>query len=157
MWHDGFFASFQVWLRAGADACTTIARRFATAARLFTQMPWLRSHVWAPWRVPLTDTAHAIRKCILPTLSVSPRLTRSRSLQVRVAQGRRILRGAPRGAGLCRVAAARRGARLARWSAVRERRATWLWSMRRCSKPLLQLTQGGHTSWCVGSRPHGTT
>jgi hypothetical protein len=150
MWHDGFFAPFQAWLRAGADACTTVARRLATAARLCTLMPWLRSHVWVPWRVRLTDTAHAISKCISPTLSASPRLTRPRSLQVRVAQGRRIVQGAPRGAGLCRVAAARRGARLARWSAVRERRATWLWSMRRCSKPFLQLTQRGSSELARG-------
>ena len=121
-----------LWLRARADGCVTLARRLVTAAHLCVTTAGRRAHGWMHWWQPFPET------CDRPEPDVSRRLP----LQERAVRGRRLLRSAPRGAGLCRVAAARRGVRLATWATVRQRRRQWLWSKLVSSRMYIRLAAG---------------
>ena len=120
----------RLWVRAPGGGCVTLTRRLITAVHLCVLAAGRQARGCVRWwRLPET--------CV----DGSQRPLRP-SQQERAVRGRRLLRSAPRGAGLCRIAAARRGARLATWATVRQRRREWLWSKRASSRMYTRLAAG---------------
>ena len=110
------------WLRIRADACMTTVRRFATGSKALLCTATNHLHR------STTSRSASVFGQFAQGCNVNAQPPRRLGLLGHVKRGRNLLRRAPRGAGLCRVSAARRGARLASWSTVRARRREWAWS-----------------------------
>jgi hypothetical protein len=110
------------WLRGCADACVAFGWRLVAGSQglLATTTACLWRHAACLAASACEQRAYMFSEDVQPS--------RRPCLLSRSKRGRDLLRRAPRGAGLCRVAAARRGVQLAPWSAVRARRRARAWS-----------------------------
>jgi hypothetical protein len=110
------------WLRGCADACVALGWRLVAGSQYL-----LATAAACSWRHAAYLAASACgQRASMFSEDAQP--SRRPCLLSRSKRGRNLLRRAPRGAGLCRVAAARRGVQLAPWSAVRARQRARAWS-----------------------------